>query len=123
LSVMGGLALGLAAIGLYSVIAYTVARRTREIGVRVALGAQAGDIVGLFVRDAARLALLGVGLGIPPAIAITALLAGSLVGVTVADPPTIGGVMLLLVAVSLLAAYLPATRAARVDPVVALKAE
>jgi predicted permease len=123
LSVMGGLALGLAAIGLYGVIAYTVARRTREIGVRVALGAQAGDIVGLFVRDAARLALLGVGLGIPPAIAITALLAGSLVGVTVADPPTIGAVTLVLVAVSLLAAYLPATRAARVDPVVALKTD
>ena len=121
LSFMGLLALGLAAIGLYGVIAYTVARRTREIGVRIALGAQRRDVVRLFVRDAARLAFFGLALGIPPAIAVTAVLAGSLVGVTIADPPVIAVVSLLLGAVALTAAYLPARRATRVDPVVALR--
>jgi putative ABC transport system permease protein len=123
LSVTGLLALGLAAIGLYGVMAYTVARRTREIGVRVALGAQRRDVVRLFVRDAAHLALIGLAIGIPPGIGVTALLAGSLVGVRIADPPAIAGVMVILGSVALLAAYLPARRATRVDPVVALRNE
>ena len=101
LSVVGLLALTLAAIGLYGVIAYTVERRTREIGVRVALGAQPRDVLRLFVGDAARLALIGVAAGLVPAIGVTALLAGSLVGVTVADPIAIGGVMAVLTTVAL----------------------
>jgi predicted permease len=123
LSVIGLLALTLAAIGLYGVIAYTVERRTREIGVRVALGARPRDVLRLFVGDAARLALIGVMAGLVPAIGVTALLAGSLVGVTVADPIALGGVMAVLTTVSLVAAYLPARRAALVDPLIALRRE
>jgi predicted permease len=123
LSVIGLLALVLAAIGLYGVVAYTVVRRTREIGVRVALGAQPGDVVRLFVADASRLALLGVAAGLLPAIGVSALLAGSLVGVSVADPVATGGVMALLASVTIVAAYLPARRASRVDPLAALRTE
>ena len=123
LSVAGALALALAAIGLYGVIAYTVARRTREIGVRIALGAQPRDVVHLFVVDAARLALAGLAAGTVPGIAVTILLAGTLVGVRVADPIAIGIVTLVLGVVALGAAYLPARRAARVDPLVALRTE
>lgn len=123
LTVVGLLALALAAIGLYGVVAYTVVRRTREIGVRVALGAQPSDVVRLFVGDAARLALMGVAVGLLPAIAVTAFLAGSLVGVKVADPIAMAGVMVVLTTVTLAAAYLPARRASRVDPLAALRAE
>jgi predicted permease len=123
LSVTGMLALTLAAIGLYGVVGYTIARRTREIGVRMALGAQPRDVVRLFVLDAARLGLVGLACGIPPAIAVTGLLAGSLVGVRMADPSAIGAVTLVLAAVVLLAAYLPARRATRIDPLIALRAE
>jgi len=123
LGVTGVLALTLAAIGLYGVVAYTIARRTREIGVRMALGAQPRDVVRLFVLDAARLGLIGLACGIPPAIAVTGLLAGSLVGVRMADPAAIGAVTLVLAAVVLLAAYLPARRATRIDSLIALRAE
>ena len=123
LSVTGAIALTLAAIGLYGVIAYTVVRRTREIGVRVALGAQPRDVVRLFVVDAGRLAAVGLLCGIPPALAVTALLAGSVLGARFGDPAAIGGVIVVLGAVALLAAYLPARRAVRVDPLAALRAE
>jgi ABC-type antimicrobial peptide transport system permease subunit len=123
LGVAGLLALALAAIGLYGVVAYTVAGRTREIGIRVALGAQGRDVVGLFLRDAARLGLIGLSVGIPAAIAVTALLASALVGVRFADPLTLLAVSSLLAIVVLCAAYVPARRATRVDPVVALRSE
>ncbi len=123
LSVMGLIALSLAAIGLYGVIAYTVMRRTREVGVRVALGAQPGEVVHLFVRDAARLTVIGLACGIAPAVAVSALLAGTLVGVRFADPVAIGAVVVILGVVSLIAAYVPARRAASVDPLVALRSE
>jgi predicted permease len=123
LSVTGLTALALAAIGLYGVIAYTVVRRRREIGVRLALGARPGDVVRLFVLDAGRLAILGVICGLPPALGVNALLAGNLVGVRVADPAAIGAVVVVLGTASLLAAYLPARRAAGVDPIVALRTE
>ena len=113
----------LAAIGLYGVIAYTVVRRTREIGVRVALGAQPHEVVRLFVWDAARLALIGLGAGIGPAIAIAALLAGSLVGVGMADPTALAGVVGVLTIVTIIAAYVPARRASRIDPLAALRSE
>jgi predicted permease len=123
LGLAGGLALALAAIGLYGVVAYTVAGRTREIGVRIALGARPSDVTRLFVRDAARLTALGLVFGIPPAIAISALLAGSLVGVRAGDPVAIGGAAATLALVMLAASYLPAQRAARVDPLVALRTD
>ena len=123
LSVTGLIALALAAIGLYGVIAYTVVRRTREIGVRVALGAEPRDVVRLFVRDAARLAALGLISGIAPAIGVTMLLTGSILGARPADPVAIGTVIVVLGSASLLAAYVPARRAAGVDPLVALRSE
>jgi ABC-type antimicrobial peptide transport system permease subunit len=98
-------------------------RRTREIGVRVALGAEPRDVVHLFVRDAARLAALGLISGIAPAIGVTMLLTGSILGVRPADPVAIGAVILVLGSASLLAAYVPARRAAGVDPLVALRSE
>jgi predicted permease len=123
LTLIGMLALSLAGIGLYGVVAYTVLRRTREIGVRIALGAQPHEVVRLFVWDAGRLALAGLGAGILPAAAVTALLAGSLVGVGMADPTTIGGVIAVLTIVTVAAAYLPARRASRIDPLIALRSE
>jgi putative ABC transport system permease protein len=123
LGVAGVLALGLAAIGLYGVVAYTVVRRTREIGIRLALGAQPADVVRLFVRDAGRLALVGVAFGIPPAIGVTVILAGEIVGVTVGDPIALAASTCVLTATALMAAYLPARRATRVDPLAALRAE
>ncbi len=123
LSVVGLLALTLAAIGLYGVVAYTAARRTREIGVRIALGAQPRDVVRLFVADALRLALGGLAGAAVPAFAITAALANSLVGVKVSDPSTIVAVLVVLTAAILIAAYLPARRATRVDPLIALRTE
>lgn len=123
LTVVGLLALALAAIGLYGIVAYTVVRRTREIGVRVALGAQPGDVIGLFVRGALRLALIGMAVGLPPAVAVTALLARTLIGIRIADPIATGGVMIVLTAVTLAAAYIPARRAAQVDPLSALRAD
>jgi predicted permease len=123
LSVVGLLALALAAIGLYGVVAYTVVRRTREIGVRVALGAQPRDVVRLFVNDAVRLALIGVAAGFVPAVAVTALLASSLVGVRLADPIAMAGVIAVLGTVTLAAAYLPARRASHMNPLTALRTE
>jgi predicted permease len=123
LAVAGVVAVGLAAIGLYGVVAYTVTRRTREIGVRVALGARPADVVRLFVGDAARLGLTGLACGLPPAFGVTAVLASNLVGGRIGDPAALGAVAILLGVVVLIAAYVPARRALRVDPMVALRSE
>jgi predicted permease len=123
LSVVGLLALSLAATGLYGVVAYTVARRTREIGVRIALGAQPGDVVRLFLADASRLAIGGLMGGAILAIAVTAVLANTLVGISVTDPSTMVVVLFILSVAILFAAYLPARRATRVDPLTALRTE
>jgi len=119
----GALALGLAAFGLYGVIAYTVTRQTREIGVRMALGARAEDVAGLFLADGARLAGWGLGLGIVPAIGAGFLLSGALFGVHPADVRALAAAALVLGGAALLASYLPARRAMRVDPIVALRTE
>ena len=123
LTLTGVIAIALAALGLYGVVAFTVAGRTREIGVRVALGARPADVVRLFVMDAGRLALTGLACGLPPAFAVTAVLANTLVGARVGDPVAIVLVTLVLGVVALVAAYVPARRAASVDPIVALRSE
>jgi putative ABC transport system permease protein len=123
LSIFAGTALALAAIGLYGVIAYSVSRRTHEIGIRMALGAQAADVLGLIIGQGLRLILIGVALGLAGALGLTRMLADLLFGVGPRDPITFAAVPLLLMGVALLASYLPARRATKVDPLVALRHE
>lgn len=115
------LALALAMIGIYGVLAYGVAQRRQEIGVRVALGATARDVRGLVLRQTARLAIVGLALGVVASLAVTRVLSRFLFQITPTDPPTFVGVVLILGGVALAAAYLPARRASRVDPLVALR--
>jgi putative ABC transport system permease protein len=123
LAVFAALALGLAIIGIYGVVSYTVAQRTRELGVRMALGATGRDVVRLIVGHGARLALIGVALGIVGALLANRALAVLLYGVKSNDPATYAGVALVLALVAALASWLPALRATRVDPVSAIRTE
>jgi predicted permease len=122
-SFFGILALTLAAVGLYGVMSYSVTRRTIEIGIRAALGARATAIIWLVLRESLRMVLLGIAIGVPVALAATRLISSQLYGLGPNDPWVIGLAMILILAVSGLAGYLPARRAARVDPMVALRSE
>jgi putative ABC transport system permease protein len=118
-----GVALVLAAVGIYGVMACSVSQRSHELGVRVALGAQAAEIFRLVLGQSARLAAYGVLLGIAGALVATRLLDALLFRVSAFDPGTYAGVSALLVATTMLAGYLPARRATRVDPIAALRCE
>jgi putative ABC transport system permease protein len=120
---LAALALLLAAIGLYGVVSYAAAQRTREIGIRVALGASASSVQGLIVGHGLLLTLVGLALGVAGAVAVRRLIAGMLYGVAPSDPVTIAFVALFLFAVSLLASWLPGRRATRVDPLIAMRSE
>jgi ABC-type antimicrobial peptide transport system permease subunit len=119
----GILAVALAAIGLYGVMSYAVGQRTREIGVRMALGAQRVDVLAMVLRQSMTLVAAGLAAGLLGALALTRLLREALYGLTPTDPKTYAGVSLLFVTVALAAAYLPARRAVRIDPVTALRHE
>jgi predicted permease len=123
LAIFAGIALVLSASGLYGVISYLVAQRTREIGMRIALGAQAGDVIGLVMRQGARLTGAGILVGLLGAFAFTRVLQSFLYGVSARDPLTYAALAALLAAIALLATWLPAVRAARVDPILSIRSE
>jgi ABC-type antimicrobial peptide transport system permease subunit len=123
MTIFASLALTLASVGLYGVMAYTVRRQTREISVRIALGASAGDVVGMVIQKGMALVSVGMGVGLAVALALTRLLQTLLFEVSAVDPLTYLGVTAALGAVALIACYAPARRAARIDPVTALKCE
>jgi putative ABC transport system permease protein len=122
-AVFAGVALALAAVGIYALVAHSVSRRTQEIGVRVALGARRSDVLRLVVGEGARMAALGVVIGVAASLAITRLMSSLLFGINATDPLTFVGVAVLLSLVALLASYIPSRRAMKVDPIVALRYE
>jgi ABC-type antimicrobial peptide transport system permease subunit len=118
---LGGLALVLVCIGLYGIMAYGVTRRTREIGIRIALGALRGNVVWMMLRETLTLSVVGVIAGLPLAYGLTRISGSFLYGLTPDNPIVLGGALLVLLGVSLLAAYFPARRASRLDALAALR--
>jgi predicted permease len=118
-----GLATLLAAVGIFGVMNYSVTLRTREIGIRMALGAQPGQVLMLILKQGLRLTLIGIGIGLAGALTLTRVMSGLLFGVDATDPATFAAIVLLLAVVSLIACYLPARRATRVDPLIGLRYE
>jgi putative ABC transport system permease protein len=123
LSLFAGLALLLTAIGLYGVMAYAVVQRAQEIGIRIALGAQTGDVLKMVLRQGLKLTTLGLAIGLAAAYALTRYMQSLLFGVKATDPSTFAAIALLLIAVALMACWIPAKRATKVDPMVALRCE
>jgi putative ABC transport system permease protein len=123
LAIAGAVALLLGVVGIYGVIAYLASQRTREIGIRIALGAARRDVSGLFLRHGLILAAVGIGIGMIAAAAATRVMAALLFGVSALDPLTYVAVAVALGGTALMASYLPAMRATRIDPAVALRTE
>jgi len=123
LSLFSIVAFAIATVGIYGVVSYSVARRTKEFGLRMVLGAQSGDVLGLVMKQGAAIVAIGIVAGLATAFALTRLMASLLFGVTATDLPTFAGVTVLLLAVALVACYLPARRATRVDPMQTLRYE
>jgi putative ABC transport system permease protein len=123
LSVFAVIALLMAASGIYGLVSYTVARRTQEMGIRVALGATTGKVLALVIRQGMFLTLIGVAIGAAGSLVLTKIISGLLYGITPTDPSTFVGTALLFAAVALIATYIPARRAATIDPTVAFRYE
>jgi putative ABC transport system permease protein len=123
LGLFAALALLLASIGIYGVMSYSVAQRTREIGIRIALGARRADVLQMTVKQALKLVGIGMMIGLVAAFLLTRVLASLLFGISAADPMTFIGISVVLLAVATLASYVPALRATRVDPITALRAQ
>jgi ABC-type antimicrobial peptide transport system permease subunit len=123
LGLFAGLALLLAAVGIYGVMSYSVAQRTREIGIRMALGAQKSAILGMTMRQGVQLVAVGIAIGIAGALVLTRLMASLLFGVSATDPGTFAAITVILAGVALLASYIPAMRSMKVDPVIALRCQ
>jgi ABC-type antimicrobial peptide transport system permease subunit len=120
---LGALGLLLAVVGVYGVVSYSASQRQHEIGIRMALGAQPNSVLGLVIRQAVALVAAGIGIGVLAALGVNRILASLLVGVTSYDPLTLVSVSALMLAAALMACYIPARRATRIDPLVALRHE
>jgi ABC-type antimicrobial peptide transport system permease subunit len=123
LGIFAGLALALAAIGTYGILSYTVSERRKEIGIHMAMGASRGQVLGMILGQGMRLAAVGLVVGVAASFLLTRLLRTQLFNVRPSDPATVAGVVMFIAAVALLACYIPASRATRVDPMVVLRNE